>query len=63
MWCHISRLDGGLRIFLEILDLLGDPGQLQVTPFLGLDLLSGLSVQVIEVRLDQVPSATGSGLE
>jgi len=63
MWCHISRLNGGLRIFLEIPDLLGDPGQLQVPSLLGLDLLFGLSVQVIEVCLDQVVSATGSGFE
>jgi hypothetical protein len=63
MWCHISRLDSGLRVFLEIPDLLDDPGQLQVTLLLRLDLLLGLDRQIIEVRLDQVVSPTGSGFE
>jgi len=63
MWCHISRLNGGLRVLLEIPDLLGDPRQLQVAPLLGLNLLFGLNIQIIEVCLDQVVSATGSGFE
>jgi hypothetical protein len=63
VWRDIHGLDSSRRVVPEVLDLLGDPSELQVSLLLGLDLVLGQQRTLIDVRLDQVVSATGSGFE